>query len=206
MVITKKNMENLTNKKDIVGKLVLINGSSTDYITEFGEVYKIYDDINNIYFKKKSHINKYNGYVYIGITFSDGVNRARRLHVLLANAHIPNPNQNSYNIVGHKDNNKSNYDINNLYWTNTSENTKKAFEDGLIINDNGYEDSQSIPIYCFDMNKKLIKDYGSMILARKDLGVSVSTVGRQCRHETKTHPRCGYYFRFQEEYDKLGFV
>lgn len=198
--------EKLINISHIKGNLVLIDGSSTDYITEFGKVYKIYDKENEMYFNKKLYTNKHNGYVYVGITFSDGINRNRRVHVLLAKAHIKNPNPTIYNIVGHSDNDKSNYDISNLYWTNTSENTKKAFDDGLAKNDVGYEDSQSIPIYCFNMNKILIRDYGSMILARKDLGVSVSTVGRQCRHETNTRPRCGYYFRFQKEYNDFGFI
>ena len=204
--MTKRIEGRLTKREDIVGNMVLIYGSSTDYITEYGSVYKIFDYDKNLYLNKKYRINKHNGYVYIGITFSDGINRNRRLHVLLAKAHINNPKPDIYNIVGHMNNVKSDFDISNLYWTNVSENTKKAFDDGLMKNDIGYEDSQSIPIYCFDINKNLIKDYGSMIRAFKDIGVTVSTIGRQCRHEIKTHPRCGYYFRFQEEYNKYGFI
>lgn len=117
--------------------MVLIDGSSTDYITEYGSVYKIFDYDKNLYLKKKYHINKYNGYAYAGITFSDGINRVRRLHVLLAKAHINNPKPDIYNIVGHMNNDKSDFDISNLYWTNISENTKKAFDDGLMKNDIG---------------------------------------------------------------------
>lgn len=206
MIISKRIEGRLTKVEDITGKLVLIEGSNTDYINQFGEVYKIYDKVNKLYLKKKHYRNNHNGYIYIGITFSDGINRSRRLHVLLAKAHLTNPNPISYNIVGHKNNDKSDYDINNLYWTNTSENTKKAFDDGLAKNDKGYDDSQSISICYFNMSGELLGEYGSMILAHKELNVSVSTIGRQCRHETITHPRCGYYFRTKEEYDKVGFI
>lgn len=108
--------------------------------------------------------------------------------------------------MGHLDNDKSDYDISNLYWTNTSENTKKAFDDGLAKNDFGHKDSQSTPIYCLTLDHKIYNEYGSMVIAHKEIGVSVSTISRQCKHEIKTNPRCGYYFRFQEEYDKYGFI
>jgi hypothetical protein len=207
LIISRKlYSDRLIKEKDIIGNIVLIDGSDTDYITEFGDVYKKYNVEENLYFKKNPYINKHNGYVYVGITFSDGVNRNRRLHILIAKAHIKNPNPSKYNIVGHLDNDKSNYNISNLYWTNTSENTKKAFDEGLAINASGYEDSQSIPVYCLTLDKNIYKEYGSMILAHKELGVSVSTISRQCKHDIKTNPRCGYYFRFQEEYDNQGFV
>lgn len=207
LIISRRLFYNkLIDESSIKGDLVLIDGSNTDYITQFGEIYKLYDEDKRLYFKKKSFVNNHNGYVYSGITFKDGINRSRRLHVLLAKAHIPNPNPIEYDIVGHKDNNKTNYNINNLYWTNTSENTKKTYDDGLAKNDIGYDDSQSIPVCCFNLNKELIKEYGSIILASNDLGVSKSTIARQCRHEVMTRPRCGYYFRTQEEYNSFGFI
>ena len=55
-------------------------------------------------------------------------------------------------------------------------------------------------------NKNLIKDYGSVSEAHRDLGISKSTVLRQCNHEIKNKPRCGYYFRYQSEYNEKGFV
>ena len=67
--MTKRIEGRLTKREDIVGNMVLIDGSSTDYITEYGSVYKIFDYDKNLYLKKKYHINKYNGYAYVGITF-----------------------------------------------------------------------------------------------------------------------------------------
>mgnify|MGYP002512377746 CR=1 FL=1 len=85
-------------------------------------------------------------------------------------------------------------------------NTKDAYNRGLAKNAKGYEDSQSMAIYYFDMNKKLLGDYGSVSEASKNLGITKTGILYQCKHNIKTTPRCGYYFRFKKEYDELGFV
>ena len=54
--------------------------------------------------------------------------------------------------------------------------------------------------------KNFIEAIGSCTLASKKYNVSKSTVCRQCKHEIKTKPRCGYYFRYKDEYDEKGFV
>lgn len=150
--------DKLIKKEDIDEELFLLEESNTDYITKTGKIYKDYGD--DYFLQKKTFPNKVNGYIYINITNKENKNVSRRLHVLLAKTFIPNPN--NYNVVGHKDNDKSNYDLNNLYWTNTSENTKKAFDDGLEVNDKSAEDSQSHQIACYTNNGTLISVYGSI--------------------------------------------
>ena len=63
-----------------------------------------------------------------------------------------------------------------------------------------------MPVAVFDTNKNFIEFMGSFRMTATKYGVSVSTVSRQCNHEIKTKPRCGYYFRFKNEYDSQGFV
>lgn len=179
-------------KEDIEEEMVLIDGSITDYITPSGKVYKLY--YNGLYMEKKSQANSHNGYVYIGITMSNGKNKSHRVHRLVAKAFIPNPK--NYEIVGHKNNIKHDNRVENLYWTTTQENTQKAFDDGLAKNAKGYDDSQSHPIIAIskDGNEAC---FGSAGECSKCLGVSVSTIMRQCKGKTKTKPRCGYTFKFQ---------
>lgn len=179
----------------------LIDGSETDYITPTGKVYKDYG--NDFYYPKTNFINKATGYVCCGITFPDG-NKQQRIHVLLAKAYIPNPN--NYPVVMHLDNNKTNYNLDNLKWGTIAENTKAAFDDGLQINDKSWDDNQSIHVCCFDMNKNLFNKYGSVGEASRSLGVTKTTILNQCNHNVKTKPRCGYYFRYLSEYEKNGFV
>ena len=179
----------------------LIDGSETDYITPSGQVYKDYG--NNMYYPKANFQNKANGYIYCNITFPDG-QKQRRIHVLLAKAFIPNPN--NYPIVMHLDNDKTNYKLNNLKWGTISENTQAAFDDGLQVNAKSWDDNQSIHVCAFNMNKQLIKKYGSVGEASREIGVTKTTILNQCNHNVKTKPRCGYYFRYLSEYEKNGFV
>lgn len=51
------------------------------------------------------------------------------LHVLIAKAFIPNPN--NYRCINHKDGDKLNNDIENLEWVSHSVNNKHAYDTGL---------------------------------------------------------------------------
>ena len=69
--MARRNMTGLLiNKNDIKEELKLIKGSSTDYITPTGKIYKDYG--NNMYYPKNNFINKNNGYLYCGITYDEG--------------------------------------------------------------------------------------------------------------------------------------
>lgn len=84
-----------------------------------------------------------------------------------------------------------------LYWTNNQENVQKAVDDGLLMNDKGYNDSQSHPVICYDKNFNEIAKFGSISECHKAIGVSKSTITRHCKNQIKTKTRKGYYFRYQ---------
>lgn len=200
--MAKKNYEGkLVKREEITEEMKLIEGSNTDYITPSGQVYK---DYGNGFFPKKNTLNKVNGYLYCGITMSDGNNKQFRTHILVAKAYVPNPNNFPY--VCHKDDNKQNCHYSNLEWGDASKNTKDAFDRGLAKNASGYDDSQSMPVCCFDLQENLIAKYGSVSLAAAATGMTKTGILYQCNHKMKTKPRKGYYFRYQEEYDSKGFV
>lgn len=183
------------SREEIKEEMVLIEESDTDYITPSGNVYKLMP--NGKFYKKKTKVNSHNGYVYVGITMKDGSgNKNRRLHRLLAIAFIPNPN--NYDVVGHKNNIKYDDRLENLYWTTTSENTQKAFDDELIVNTKGYDDSQSKEVIAYDLQWREIGRYGSIRECARELGVGISTISGQCNGNMKTKPRCGYYFKFSD--------
>ena len=165
----------LIHKSNILEEMFLIEESNTDYITKNGLVYKDYG--NDYFFPKKTFINKTCGYIYVNITDKNGINRSRRLHVLLAKTFIPNPN--NYNIVGHLDNDKTNYSLDNLYWTNTSENTKKAYDEGLAVNAKSVEDSQSHQIACYTNDGIFISVYGSI----SEAGRCIEGYNKQAIHK-----------------------
>lgn len=200
--MAKRNMtDKLIKKEKITEQLQIITGSNTDYITPSGKVYKDYG--NGMFFPKSTFINKNNGYVYCNITYPEG-QKQKRVHRLVAEAFLPNPN--NYSVVMHKDNNKANPILENLEWGTTSKNTLDAYKDGLTKNKSGWSDNQSIHVCSFNMNKQLLKTYGSIGEASREIGVTKTTILNQCNHNVKTHPRCGYYFRYLSEYEKNGFV
>ena len=133
----------------------------------------------------------------------------RRVHRLLAEAFIPNDDPINKTIVMHLDNNKANYSLDNLKWGTIQENTKQAYDDGLMKNDSGFEDSQSMPVVEFDIDKNVNRIHGSITLASKANGVTKGCVRFQCNHWIKNPqkpPRCKKYFRFLKEYEEKGFV
>lgn len=101
--------------------------------------------------------------MYTNVLFSDGKIRSRRVHVLIAKAFLFNPNPKIFNIVGHKDNNKQNNSLDNLYWTTNQENTQKAVDDGLNVAKKAEENDQSTPVKVLDKNThKVVAVYGSL--------------------------------------------
>lgn len=189
----------LVHINDITEELRLIENSTTDYITPTGKIYSYYFD--NKYFLRQPWILY--GYQYCRVKFITGFKDCR-VHRLIAKAYIPNPQ--NLPIVGHKNNIKNDNRVENLYWTTTSENTKKAYDDGLIYNAASWDDSQSIAVAQFDLNGHFIRYYGSMSEAARNNNITKTMISFQCRHASKTKPKKGYYYRYKEEFDKYGFV
>ena len=152
------------------------------------------------YFKSAKVVNNHNGYVYATIKYIDKngnhYSKQRRVHILVAETFLENPN--SYPIVGHRNNNKTDNRIENLYWTTFQENTQKAVDDGLMINDKGYDDSQSKSVIMFDTYTNAeIGRYGSIREASRNTGIGMNTIARQAKY--KKPVRKPFYFRFQDD-------
>lgn len=124
--MARRNMTNfLIKKENIQEEMRLIKGSDTDYVTPTGNIYKDYG--NNMFYHKSVFPNKNNGYLYCGITYREG-QRQRRVHILVAEAYVPNPD--NLPVVMHLDNNKQNCNVENLKW----EPLKKILNRLLMIN------------------------------------------------------------------------
>lgn len=175
-----------------------IAGAVEHWIDVDGSVYAI-DRRNNrkprLIKKSQSEVN---GYKYCGIKYKNGKIIVKRVHRLVAEAFIPNPN--GYRVVGHKNNIKNDNRVENLYWTTTKENTQKAFDDGLAVNDKGEKDSQSKPVIMYDTytNQELGR-YGSCKEAERETGLSLTTICRQAKYHRPT--RKPYYFRYEDDED-----
>lgn len=168
-----------------------INGSKNYFVGKTGNIYRLYE--NKGYRLIKSRINKSNGYVYCNVYYEDGIKPVNRVHRIVALAWIENKNPEVNTIVGHLDNNKTNNSIENLYWTTIKENTQKAVDDGLMINDIGIKDSQSMPIACYNNEHELIGVYGSISEAERRIKNFSKSSIHKVLDKTKKG-RKGYYF------------
>lgn len=190
----------LIKRESITEELRLIYGSFTDYVTATGEIYKDYGD--GMFYHKKAFLNKHNGYLYCPITYANG-QKQRRVHIIVAETYLPNPN--NYPVVMHKDNNKCNNNVSNLKWGTVKENSQQSCDDGLTVNAKSWEDSQSVPVCCFNLAFNLLETYGSAREASRVIGITTTAILNQCKHNLKGRPRCGYYFRYYSEYEKKRF-
>lgn len=90
---------------------------------------------------------------YLVVNLYDGYGRKqRKVHNIVANAFLENPLK--LRCVCHKDNNKENCNVNNLYWGTDKENNEQARADGLFHNE--------IKVGQFDLNGKLLFEYRSI--------------------------------------------
>lgn len=68
------------------------------------------------------------GYHQVSL-YNNGVRSTKRVHRLVAEAYIPNPENKP--DINHKDGNKLNNDVSNLEWCTKSENMRHAYDTGL---------------------------------------------------------------------------
>ena len=195
--------EELIHKDDIDEVLYPLKESDTDYITMSGNVYKYYYD--GLYFKKKHYVDNHNGYIYVSITCKDGINRKRRLHVLMAKTFLFNPNPKKYKIVGHKDNDKAHCELSNLYWTDNQENTQKAVDDGLNVSRKAEDNDASIYIKVIDKEtNKIVGIYGSLRECERCIdNITLSTISKVYKKENYVPRMRKYIYQIsnKEEFD-----
>ena len=151
-----------------------------------------YGRVRNIYGKGKILKPWMNDNGYLLVTLSkDGIRKKYRVHRLVAQAFIPNPD--NLETVDHIDSNKTNNHIDNLQWLSGIDNTRKAFNDGLHMN-HEYENRN----YRYVINLTTNNIYRSLAYAEHDTGVNRANIAKCCNHIRKTAG--GYEWQYYDEY------
>ena len=128
--------------------------------------------------KMKSMDATSDGYHKVDL-YSNGKRTSVRVHRLVAEAFIPNPNK--LPQINHIDGNKENNNVKNLEWVNNSQNMIHAYRTGLATphptygmrghkNPNGGR--KGIPIFCVETNQT----FSSAAEAERITGISDSCI------------------------------
>jgi len=141
-------------------------------ITESGEIWSCKHKVRR--FKGKAgHFIKpwlnHNGYMVVNL-FISGVRKGGRVHRLVAEAFIQNPDNKPQ--VNHIDGNKLNNNVANLEWCTNEENLRHGFEKGLMKG----------KILNYSQADEIIEKYKTGVYKQKELallfGVTVLTINK----------------------------
>lgn len=108
------------------------------------------------------------------------------VHRLMALAFIDNPMD--YPVINHKDEDKSNCDINNLEWCTQQYNTTYG----------SMQFAHKKPVVAYDDNNNIVLAFTSATAASEDMGVNVSNIINCCNHSGDYHKCKGYRWEYIE--------
>ena len=133
-----------------------------------------------------------NGKGYRVVTLYNGTGKRtfKKVHQLVAEAFIPNPN--NLPEVNHIDGDKTNNCLENLEWCTTKENCEHRQRTGLGNTKNANE-ARKIKIRQYDINTgETIKIYNCAADAAKELGTKNDAISRVVRGERKSFKVYGF--------------
>lgn len=127
-------------------------------------------------------------YGYFQIVLSkNGTIRRARVHRLVAEAFLPNPNK--YPEVNHKDEDKTNNKVDNLEWCTAEYNNSYGTRIKRVVEKN------SKPVLQYDFSGKFIKEFSSVSDAAEEIGVSLGTLSGALTGQQKTSK--GYLWKYK---------
>lgn len=118
-----------------------------------------------------------NGYKFV-LLYKDKNSKIFRVHRLVAEAFIPNPNK--YKEVNHIDENKTNNNVENLEWCTRKYNCSYG----------NFNESKIKKVIQYDIIGNYIREWSSITEAQKKLGINHSSIVNNCRNR---RPSAGGY-------------
>lgn len=163
-------------------KKIIINGEETQYsVSNEGQVRN--DNTNYLLSLTLSQ-----GYRHVGLTINQKPKNCR-VHRLVAEAFIPNPENKPY--VNHIDGNRQNNNVNNLEWVTPQENIAHAHQTGLVKKTKGR------PVIQYSLNGEEMITFVSAAEAERQLNILQSKITLCCQRKRLTSG--DYQWRYADD-------
>jgi len=130
------------------------------------------------------------GYCIVNLSKNNKV-KSYRVHRLVAQAFIPNPN--NYPDVNHKDENKLNNSVDNLEWCDSQYNNTYGNRTKIV------SIRLSKPVSMFDKKGNYIRTYESCTEASKETGVPTCHISSCCLNRYGRKTAGGYIWKRESE-------
>lgn len=183
------SLENLPNEewRDVIG----YEGSYM--VSNFGRV----KSLPTQKFKKPIRIlSSYitgNGYLTVKLQ-SEGNIKNIRVHRLVAQAFVPNPN--NYSEINHIDENKLNNLYSNLQWCDRSFNVNYGGRNITVAYKLRNRKDQSKIVQQIDINGNLLREFRSLADAGRYYKCHPNYIGKVCRNERNNYK--GMFFKYKQ--------
>lgn len=137
------------------------------------------------------------GYVCVGLTVNHWKVKTKKVHRLVAEAFIPNPENKPQ--VNHIDGDKTNNCVENLEWVTAKENMQHAFRIGLhkgsCYGKLGKDNPQAKVVLQIK-NGEIIAEFYGLREAAESVSKGCSHIGECCKGQRKR--AYGYYWKYKE--------
>lgn len=152
-------------------------------------------DVKSLFRYKKvlKPIKSNHGYLKVNL-YKEHKHKLVNVHKLVAEAFLDNPN--NYKYINHKDENKTNNNVENLEFCSFYYNLMYGTRVQRIAEKNNK------PILQFDLDGNFIKEYESITQASKELNNSLNNISQCCLGRSRTSK--GYIFRFKGDKEILS--
>lgn len=138
--------------------------------------------------------NDKDGYKQINLR-KNGVYKTYKVHRLIAQSFIPNPN--NLPQVNHKDEDKANNNVDNLEWCTNYYNNHYGTARERMAKAQINRKDLSKPVLQFDKNENLLNEYPSIIEGARKTGIDVGGICRVCRGNLKSAG--GFVWKYKDD-------
>ena len=185
--------------KDVVGYEGLYQVSNFGRVKSLDRIVKHSKDHTRIQYGRirKIHINKRDGYVYVGL-HNKGEKKRYKVHRLVALAFIDNPLNKPE--VNHLDECKANNNVENLEWVTRSENENWGTKTERKVHNTDYSiiaKKNSKKVIQYDINNNVIGEWNSLAEIYRVLGYSTGNISSCCTGKYK-RPLYNCFWRYAE--------